>query len=77
VARYFADLPAMAASRPPAVIRQLADAAYPRYAVSARTVAAADRLLARDDLPEAVRRVVVDQTDDIRRALSVRGAAGR
>jgi hypothetical protein len=39
-------------------------------------VAAADRLLARDDLPEAVRRVVVDQTDDIRRALSVRAAAG-
>lgn len=75
VARYFAELPAAAADRTPEVVRQLAAAAYPRYAISASTVAAADRLLARDDLPDAVRRVVVDQTDDVRRALAVRAAA--
>ena len=72
VPRYFAEMPAMAARRPPGTVRAAALFAFPQYAVSAQTVAAATDLLARDDLNPALRRAVVDGTDELRRALAAR-----
>jgi aminopeptidase N len=72
VERYFADMPELAARRTPQVFQQLAAAAYPQYAVAPVTLLLADRLLERDDLHPALRRTVVDRTDDLRRALAAR-----
>jgi aminopeptidase N len=72
VERYFTEMPAMAARRTPGAANRLAGAAYPHYAVSERTLAAAEAMLARDDLNPALRRVAVDATDDLRRALAAR-----
>jgi aminopeptidase N len=77
VPRYFEDMPDMAARRSAEVVRQVAGAAYPRYAVAPATAAAAQRLLDRSDLPAVLRRVVGDRTDDLRRALAVRSLPGR
>ena len=77
VARYFAEMPRLAAVRPPQALRQLAAAAFPRYAVSAATVAAADTMLARPDLDPMLARVVTDAADDLRRALAARELAAR
>ena len=55
----------------------MATAAYPRYAVSPETLAAARDCLAREDLHPVVRRAVVDATDDLRRALLARERASR
>ncbi|MDT4986404.1 MAG: aminopeptidase [Micromonosporaceae bacterium] len=76
VGRYFAELPAMANRRSPEVTWRLAAAAYPRLAVRSETVTAAQRLLDHDDLPAGLRRTVLDCTDDLRRALAVRGSVG-
>jgi aminopeptidase N len=66
----------MATRRSPEVTWRLAAAAYPRLAVRPETVKAAHRLLEHDDLPAGLRRTVLDCTDDLRRALAVRGPAG-
>ena len=75
VERYFAEMPAMARRRTAWVAERVAGLAYPRYAVAPRTRTLAAALLARDDLPPGLRRVVTDADDDLRRALAVRGAA--
>ncbi|MCW2877212.1 MAG: Membrane alanyl aminopeptidase [Sphaerisporangium sp.] len=75
VARYFSEMPAMAARRTPNVVHRVAVAGYPHYAVSARTLTVAEAMLARDDLDPALRRVAVDATDDLRRALTARTLA--
>ncbi|MEQ4303582.1 aminopeptidase N [Plantactinospora sp. B6F1] len=72
VERYFAEMPAAARRRTPWVADRVAGLAYPRYAVSARTRELAAALLHRDDLPPGLRRVVVDEDDDLRRALAAR-----
>ncbi|GAA3773454.1 aminopeptidase N [Plantactinospora mayteni] len=72
VERYFAEMPAAARRRTPWVADRVAGLAYPRYAVAARTRELAAALLARDDLPPGLRRVVVDEDDDLRRALAAR-----
>jgi aminopeptidase N len=78
VERYFTDMPAVARWRTPQVLIAAASAAYPRFAVEPRTVAAAEELLARPDVPPTLRRIVVDLTDELHRALRARaGAAGR
>jgi aminopeptidase N len=69
VERYFAEMPAAAARRTPWVADRIAGLAYPRYAVAGRTRELAAALLARDDVPSGLRRVVVDADDDLRRAL--------
>jgi aminopeptidase N len=76
VSRYFEDMPAVAARRSAEVVRQVAGAAYPRYAVEPATAEAAQRLLDRADLPAVLRRVIGDRTDDLRRALTVRSLMG-
>jgi aminopeptidase N len=66
----------MAARRSAQVVSKVAKAAYPRYAVTPETAEAAQRLLDRADLPPMLRRVLLDCTDDLRRALAVRAPAG-
>ncbi|GIG92799.1 aminopeptidase N [Plantactinospora endophytica] len=75
VDRYFAEMPAAAQRRTPWVADRVAALAYPRYAVAARTRELAAALLARDDLPAGLRRVVVDADDDLRQALDARRRA--
>ncbi|MFC6021890.1 aminopeptidase N [Plantactinospora solaniradicis] len=75
VERYFAEMPEAAGRRTPWVADQVAGLAYPRYAVAGRTRELAAALLARDDLPTGLRRVVTDADDDLRRALLSRTAA--
>jgi aminopeptidase N len=72
VARYFDEMPAMASRRDALSVLVVARSAYPHHAVSAETLAAAERMLARDDLEPNLRRVAVDSTDDLRRALAAR-----
>ncbi|MEV0396783.1 aminopeptidase N [Polymorphospora rubra] len=75
VDRYFADLPAMAGRRTPTATARIAGAAYPRYAVSARTEASAAARLGRAGVDPVLRRVVVDATDELRRARAARSVA--
>ena len=75
VPRYFEEMPAVAARRTAQVVARLATAAYPRYAVEAQTLDRARRLLGGAGLPTTLRRAVGDSTDDLRRALAVRGLA--
>ncbi|WDZ84820.1 aminopeptidase N [Micromonospora cathayae] len=72
VERYFADMPAAARRRTAWVADEVAQLAFPRYAVAARTRELAAALLARDDLTPGLRRVVTDADDDLRRALTAR-----
>jgi aminopeptidase N len=73
VARYFAEAGAMAQGRSEQLITAVARAAYPSYAAQPETVAAAEACLA-GDLHPVLRRVIVDATDDLRRALAARRA---
>jgi aminopeptidase N len=75
VERYFAELPAAVARYTPRLTARLAAEAFPRFAVHAETEAAARDLLDRDGLPAALRRAVLDGTDDLRRALAARAVA--
>jgi aminopeptidase N len=72
VGRYFADMPVMAQWRGPVAVVQAGQAAYPRFAVSPGTLDLAHTMLSRTDLNVLLRRVVVDLTDDLRRAVEVR-----
>ncbi|SQD93617.1 Aminopeptidase N [Parafrankia sp. Ea1.12] len=72
VDRYFADMPTLASARSPHAVRQVAAAAFPRYAVEAWTLAAAQEMLSRGDVGQVLSRVVVDAADDLRRALTAR-----
>jgi aminopeptidase N len=73
VPRYFAEMPDMMAVRTGMTAERVAVTAYPRYAVEPATRALAAGLLARDDLNAILRRTVVDEDDDMRRALAARG----
>jgi aminopeptidase N len=77
VSRYFAEIGATAGWRSQQMLTTVTRAAYPRYAVSPATLAAAQAFLTAGDLHPAVRRVVVDATDDLRRALAVRAVSDR
>src|SRR5690606_36263395 len=77
VSRYFEEIDAQAGRRTEQLRVALAHSAYPRFAVEPATLAAAEARLARDDLHPAVRRTMVDDTDDLRRALAIRTAAAR
>ena len=70
--RYFAEMPAMAARRTGGAARRVSQHAFPRYPVTAGTVAEAEAMLADPELDAALRRVVVDATDELRRGLAAR-----
>jgi aminopeptidase N len=59
------------------VVAQVAAAAFPRYAVSAQTLGHAQELLAQPALDPTLNRVVVDQADELRRALAGRALVER
>jgi aminopeptidase N len=73
VARYFEEMPSLATRRSPAIVGQIGTSAFPRYAVSAATVELAEAVLARPDVEPVLRRIVVDATDELSRALASRG----
>jgi aminopeptidase N len=73
VPRYFAEMPEMMAVRTGMSAERVVATAYPRYAVDPATRRLAADLLARDDLTAILRRTVLDEDDDMRRALNARG----
>ncbi|MFE0460024.1 aminopeptidase N [Kitasatospora sp. NPDC058965] len=73
--RYFDDLPA-AAERGHAIATVLTRHGFPAFAAEERTVRAAEACLARTDLTPSARRGLVDQLDDLRRAVRARRPRG-
>jgi aminopeptidase N len=76
VRRYFADIGVGAQWRTDQMLVAVAGAAYPAYEAEPATLAAAEEFLARADVHPGLRRVVLDATDDLRRAIAVRAAGG-
>jgi aminopeptidase N len=70
VERFFLELP-RSADRSGELLKLLGHAGYPAYEVSQRTLDLAERALAGDMHP-LLRRGLVDDTDDLRRALEAR-----
>ncbi len=75
--RYFEAVVGTAQRRGPAVGRLLARYAFPAYHATEQTVGAAEACLARTDLTAALRRGLVDQVDDLRRAVRARQAVAK
>ncbi|MFF8368069.1 aminopeptidase N [Streptomyces lydicus] len=75
VARYFTDVPALAAARGPALAEAAGRYAFPAGCVDEETLRLGETCLAESDPTPALRRKLVDQLDDLRRALKVRAAA--
>ncbi|GAB3417215.1 M1 family aminopeptidase [Flindersiella endophytica] len=71
VDRYFAEITAATSWRTPWMAQGLARGAYPWHPISQATIEQAERLLATGVEP-SVSRVLVDETDDVRRALAAR-----
>jgi aminopeptidase N len=72
VERYFAQMPATGAFRHGWVVAESVGESYPRYAVRPQTLTIADALIDDPTVDGAVRRRLVDGTDDLRRALAIR-----
>ncbi|MEV5662366.1 aminopeptidase N [Streptomyces flaveolus] len=73
VPRYYAEAVAVAARRGPAIADAAGRWAFPAYAVDADTLRLGQECLAAADPIPALRRKLVDQLDDLARALRVRG----
>ncbi|MFE7836819.1 aminopeptidase N [Streptomyces sp. NPDC057474] len=74
VERYWADAVSLAARRGPAMAEAAGRWAFPVYAVNPETVGLGKRCLQDDGAIPALRRKLVDQLDDLERALRVREA---
>ena len=72
VDRFFSDVTATADVRSGYVLAQSAHCFFPKLSVDQATVARCDQLLERDDVDAGLRRALVDETDDLRRALRAR-----
>jgi aminopeptidase N len=77
VQRYAGEVPAMALRRNGQVVARLAALAYPHCAVTPDTLETMRGVLSRDDLTPALRRAVVDATDELTRSLAARALAHR
>ncbi|MET9766894.1 aminopeptidase N [Streptomyces sp. NPDC006415] len=75
VSRFYPDAIALAARRGPAIAEAAGRYAFPAYAIDADSLATGARALEDPALIPALRRKLVDQLDDLRRALTVRTAA--
>ncbi|OCC12306.1 aminopeptidase N [Streptomyces sp. PTY087I2] len=75
VPRFYPDATALAARRGPAIAEAAGRHAFPLYAIDADSLATGTRALEDPDLIPALRRKLVDQLDDLRRALAVRTSA--
>ncbi|MGW3334524.1 aminopeptidase N [Streptomyces rubiginosohelvolus] len=76
VSRFYPDAIALAARRGPAIAEAAGRYAFPAYAIDAGSLATGTRALEDPELIPALRRKLVDQLDDLRRALAVRTSAG-
>ncbi|MEU6365802.1 aminopeptidase N [Streptomyces sp. NPDC046931] len=74
VDRYWTDAPAVAARRGPAIAAATGRWAFPRHAVDADTLRRGEKCLRKQDLVPALHRRLVDELDDLARALRVREA---
>ncbi|WP_406305615.1 aminopeptidase N [Streptomyces sp. NBC_00885] len=72
VARYYPDSVALAARRGPAIAEAAGRYAFPLHAVDEESLTLGEECLRNTDMIPALRRKLVDQLDDLRRALSVR-----
>ncbi|MFG2893351.1 aminopeptidase N [Streptomyces sp. NPDC048248] len=75
VARYFTDAPALARHRGPALAAAAGRYAFPATFVEDDTLHLGETCLAESDPTPALRRKLIDQLDDLRRALRVRAVA--
>ncbi|MET8726234.1 aminopeptidase N [Streptomyces parvus] len=75
VSRFYPDAIALAARRGPAIAEAAGRYAFPVYAVDPESLGTGLRALEDPDLTPALRRKLVDQLDDLRRALAVRTSA--
>ncbi len=75
VARYFTDAPALARHRGPALAAAAGRYAFPATFVEDDTLHLGETCLAQSDPTPALRRKLIDQLDDLRRALKVRAVA--
>ncbi|MFJ6698581.1 aminopeptidase N [Streptomyces sp. NPDC091272] len=73
VAEYYPAATALAARRGPAIAEAAGRYAFPVHAVSPEALTLGEDHLRTTDLTPALRRKLVDQLDDLRRALQVRG----
>ncbi|MFJ9851983.1 aminopeptidase N [Streptomyces sp. NPDC101150] len=73
VARYFTDAPALAAHRGPALAEAAGRYAFPATFIEATTLHLGETCLTEAAPTPALRRKLIDQLDDLRRALHVRG----
>ncbi|MEV5609279.1 aminopeptidase N [Streptomyces sp. NPDC052225] len=76
VPRYFSDAPALADRRGPAIADAAGRYAFPAYAIDAETLRLGEQCLAGGAPSPALRRKLVDQLDDLARALKVQEATG-
>ncbi|MFG2212330.1 aminopeptidase N [Streptomyces sp. NPDC048638] len=76
VARYFTDAPALAAHRGPALAAAAGRDAFPTTHTDPETLRLGEACLADGAPTPALRRKLVDQLDDLRRALHVRTTTG-
>jgi aminopeptidase N len=72
VERYFTEIRAFWDERSPQVARRVAQSLYPSVQVEQAVVDRTDAFLADEDLPAGLRRVVLEQQDDLRRAVAAR-----
>ncbi|MCX4582883.1 aminopeptidase N [Streptomyces sp. NBC_01481] len=72
VARYYPDSVALAARRGPAIAEAAGRYAFPLHALDEEALTLGEECLRNTDMLPALRRKLVDQLDDLRRALSVR-----
>ncbi|MGW5944866.1 M1 family metallopeptidase, partial [Streptomyces celluloflavus] len=75
-ARYFSEVPALAAHRGPALAEAAGRYAFPATLVEDTTLTLGETCLADGDPTPALRRKLTDQLDDLRRALGIRAAHG-
>jgi aminopeptidase N len=67
-------LPSVWAARTFEIARNIAAGLYPRWRIEPDTIARTDALLARSDLPPALRRLLVEARADVERAIRARAA---
>ncbi|MFJ9429738.1 aminopeptidase N [Streptomyces sp. NPDC101490] len=74
VARFYPAAVALADRRGPAIAEATGRQAFPAHAIDQEALSLGERCLAEDTVLPALRRQLVDQLDDLRRALAVRTA---
>jgi aminopeptidase N len=77
VDQYIAEVPAMAARRTAQVAERLARLAFPAYSVDPGTLAAMTRMRDDESLVPALRRALIDETDELARSVAARDLAAQ